>query len=165
MTTKTMESRADVYSRPNARFDADGQLEVRASAAGNCRRALWYEATGLEVTNPPTAESLTVLEAGSALEPVVLGAMQRAGWEVTPADPRDPKPVSARVGPNMLVTGHPDATGVTPLFGGDAVIEVKSRGPEAFKRCGRWGRSAATRRRWLRPPSTPTGPSGSRATR
>ncbi len=134
MTTKTMESRADVYSRPNARFDADGNLEIRASAAGNCRRSLWYAATGHEITNPTTEESLTVLEAGSALEPVVLGAMERAGWEVTPADPKDPKPVSVRIGPNMLVTGHPDATGVTPLFGGEAVIEVKSRGPEAFKR-------------------------------
>ena len=39
-----------------------------------------------------------------------------------------------RVGPNMVVTGHPDATGVMPLFGGEAVIEVKTRGPEAFKR-------------------------------
>ena len=134
MTTKTMDGRADVYSRPNARFDEDGNLEIRASAAGSCRRALWYEATGHEVTNPPTSESLTVLEAGNALEPVVLRAMERAGWEVTPADPRDPKPVSVRVGPNMLVTGHPDATGVTPLFGGEAVIEVKTRGPEAFKR-------------------------------
>ena len=134
MTTKTMDGKADVYSRPNARFDIDGQLEIRASAAGNCRRALWYAATGHEITNPTTEESLTVLEAGNALEPVVLGAMERAGWEVTPADPRDPKLVSVRVGPNMLVTGHPDATGVMPLFGGEAVIEVKTRGPEAFKR-------------------------------
>ena len=134
MATKTMDGKADVYSRPAARFDGDGNLEIRASAAGNCRRALWYEATGHGVTNPPTAESLTVLEAGNALEPVVLGAMERAGWEVTPADPRDPKPVSVRIGPNMLVTGHPDARGVTPLFGGEAVIEVKTRGPEAFKR-------------------------------
>ena len=42
--------------------------------------------------------------------------------------------MSVRVGPNMVVTGHPDATGVLPLFGGEAVIEVKTRGPEAFKR-------------------------------
>ena len=127
-------NKADVYSRPNARFDGDGQLEIRASAAGNCRRALWYEATGHEVTNPKTEETLTVLEAGNALEPVVLRAMERAGWEVTPADPRDPQQVSVQVGPNMLVTGHPDATGVLPLFGGEAVVEVKTRGPEAFKR-------------------------------
>ena len=39
-----------------------------------------------------------------------------------------------QVGPNMVVTGHPDATGVLPLFGGEAVVEVKTRGPEAFKR-------------------------------
>ena len=90
MTTNRMDSKADVYSRPAARFDGDGNLEVRASAAGNCRRALWYAATGYEVTNPTTEESLTVLEAGNALEPVVLQAMARAGWEVTPADPQEP---------------------------------------------------------------------------
>ena len=134
MTTTIDHNKADVYSRPNARFDGDGQLEIRASAAGNCRRSLWYEATGYEVTNPKTEETLTVLEAGNALEPVVLRAMERAGWEVTPADPQDPQQVSVQVGPNMLVTGHPDATGVLPLFGGEAVVEVKTRGPEAFKR-------------------------------
>ena len=75
-----------------------------------------------------------MLEAGNALEPVVLRAMERAGWEVTPADPQDPQQVSVQVGPNVLVTGHPDATGVLPLFGGEAVVEVKTRGPEAFKR-------------------------------
>ena len=134
MTTTIDHNKADVYSRPNARFDGDGQLEIRASAAGNCRRALWYEATGYEVTNPKTAETLTALEAGNALEPVVLRALERAGWEVTPADPQDPQQVSVQVGPNMAVTGHPDATGVMPLFGGETVIEVKTRGPEAFKR-------------------------------
>ena len=134
MTITIDHDQAGVYSRPNARFDGDGQLEIRASAAGNCRRALWYAATGYEPTNPPSDDSLTALEAGNALEPVVLRAMERAGWEVAPADPQDPQQVSVQVGPNMVVTGHPDATGVMPLFGGEAVVEVKTRGPEAFKR-------------------------------
>ena len=129
------DTESGVYSRPAARFDADGNLEVRASAAGNCRRALWYAATGCEPTNPPSAESLTVMEAGNALEGVVLRAMERTGWEVTPADPQDPQAVSVRVGHNLLVTGHPDATGTMPLFGDrPSLIEVKTRGPEAFKR-------------------------------
>ena len=132
--TLTIDTKADVYSRPNARFDADGVLEIRASAVGNCRRALWYEATGYTVTNPVSDESLTVLEAGNALEPVVLRAMERAGWDIAPADPVHPMRVAVEVGPNLTVTGHPDATGVLPLFGGEAVIEVKTRGPEAFKR-------------------------------
>ena len=38
--TTTIDSKADVYSRPNARFDGDGNLEIRASAVGHCRRAL-----------------------------------------------------------------------------------------------------------------------------
>ncbi len=121
MTTTIDHNKADVYSRPNARFDEDGQLEVRASAAGNCRRCLWYAATGYTPTNSPTRESLTVLEAGNALEPVVLRAMERAGWEVTPTDPQDPKQVSVRVGPNMVVTGHPRR------HGGDAHLRRQSQ--------------------------------------
>ncbi len=159
--------RAEVFSRPAARFDEDGNLEVRASSALGCRRALWYAATGYEPTNPPTEESLTAMEAGNALEPVVLRAMERAGWRVTPADPQDPQAVSVRIGPHLLVTGHPDATGrmppvssteqalpqgetvaseptaqaflfgdepAAPGYGDEMVVEVKTRGPEAFKR-------------------------------
>ena len=56
--------RADVYSRPAAHFDGDGALVVRASAASSCRRALWYATTEQQPTNPPSDESLTVMEAG-----------------------------------------------------------------------------------------------------
>ena len=45
MTTTTDTDRAEVFSRPAARFDGDGNLEVRASAALGCRRSLWYAAT------------------------------------------------------------------------------------------------------------------------
>ena len=133
--TTTIDSKTDVYSRPNARFDGDGALEIRASAVGNCRRALWYTATGHEVTNPTPEESLTVLEAGNALEPVVLRAMRRAGWEIDATDRDNPEMMSMRLGPNLVVTGHVDATGVVPIFGEQAsVIEIKTRGPEAYKR-------------------------------
>ncbi len=125
----------DGYSRPKARFDGEGVLEVRASAAGDCRRALWYEATEREVSNPPTGETLTLLEAGNALEPVVLRAMGRSGWELAPADSEDPERVSLQIAHNLRVTGHPDATGRMPLFEGEEmVVEVKTRGPEAHKR-------------------------------
>ncbi len=155
MTTETID-RAEVFSRPSARFDDDGNIEVRASSALGCRRALWYAATGYEPTNPPSEESLTAMEAGNALEPVVVRAMERAGWEVDAPDPRDPQTVAVRVGPNMIVTGHPDGTvrmpveddGAAPpqlfLFDGETdvpayygdpmVVEIKTRGPEAFKR-------------------------------
>ena len=158
MTTQTME-RAEVFSRPAARFDADSNIEVRASAALSCRRALWYAATDYRPTNPPTEESLTAMEAGNALEPVVVRAMERAGWQVDAADPQEPQRVAVRVGPNMIVTGHPDATGRMPLpeevvaaqsaagqmflfddeppvstHGDEMLVEIKTRGPDAFKR-------------------------------
>ena len=130
-----MRRNEQVYARPAARVDREGCLEVRASAAAGCRRALWYAATGYPVTNPPSDEALTVMEAGNALEPVVLRAMARAGWDVVPADPEDSGPVSVRVAPGLTVTGHPDATGRMPVFGGgEVVVEVKTRGPEAYRR-------------------------------
>ena len=134
MTHEDAPARDAVHARPAARFTDDGDLDVRASAATSCRRSLWYAATGHPVTDPPTPETLTVLEAGNALEPVVLRAMARAGWGITPADPAAPRAVSVRLGPGLTATGHVDATGVMPLFGDEAVVEVKTRGPEAFKR-------------------------------
>ena len=154
MVTTTTD-RAEVFSRPAARFDADGNMEVRASSALGCRRALWYAAMEYEPTNPPSEDSLTAMEAGNALEPVVVRAMERAGWKVDAPDPLDPQQVTVRVGPNMLVTGHPDGTvrmpldedeaaapqlflfegePETPAFGDPMVVEIKTRGPEAFKR-------------------------------
>ena len=153
MTTETID-RAAVFSRPAARFDEDGNIEVRASSALACRRALWYSATGYQPTNPPSEESLVAMEAGNALEPVVLRAMERAGWKVDPADPQDPQTVAVRIGPNLLVTGHPDGTGrmpmerndeaadlrtllfgdTAPAYGDEMVVEIKTRGPEAFRR-------------------------------
>ena len=153
MTTETID-RAEVFSRPAARFDADGNIEVRASAALGCRRALWYAATEYQPTNPPSEESLTAMEAGNSLEPVVVRAMERAGWKVDAPDPQDPRQVTVRVGPNMLVTGHPDGTVRMPLpedeappqmflfdeepdapaYGDETVVEIKTRGPEAFRR-------------------------------
>ncbi len=151
----TIDERAEVFSRPAARFDDDGNMEVRASSALGCRRALWYAATGYEAMNPPSESSLTAMEAGNALEPVVVRAMERAGWKVDAPDPQDPKQVAVRVGPNLLVTGHPDGTVRMPVEGDEAaapqlflfdeepeapaygdpmVVEIKTRGPEAFKR-------------------------------
>ncbi len=135
ITIDTIDNPTDVYSRPNARFDADGILEIWASAVGNCRRALWYEATGWEATNPRSDDSVTMLEAGNALEPVVLRAMRRAGWDITPTDRDNPRRVSLRLGPTMLVSGHVDAAGIVPIFGGEpSIVEVKTRGPEAYKK-------------------------------
>ena len=133
--TTMIDNRTDVYSRANARFGEGGTLEIRASAAGNCRRALWYEANEYPVTNPRTEESLTVLEAGNALEPVVLNAMRRSGWDIDATDKESPRMISLRLGPALVVTGHVDATGIVPIFGEESsVIEIKTRGPEAYRR-------------------------------
>ena len=153
MTTTTTD-RAEVFSRPAAQINEDGELVVRASSALGCRRSLWYSATGYQPTNPPSDDSLTAMEAGNALEPVVVRAMERAGWKVDAADSQDPETVTMRLGPNLLVTGHPDGTvrmpldgdeaaaevqmllfgNAAPAYGDEMVVEIKTRGPEAFRR-------------------------------
>ena len=161
MTTTTTD-RAEVFSRPAAQINEDGELVVRASSALGCRRSLWYAATGYQPTNPPSDDSLTAMEAGNALEPVVVRAMERAGWKVDAADSQDPETVTMRLGPNLLVTGHPDGTvrmppvsstgqaldgdeaaaevqmllfgNAAPAYGDEMVVEIKTRGPEAFRR-------------------------------
>ena len=152
MTTAVHTQHANAYSRPAARFQ-DGRLDVRASALGQCRRALWYAATEQPITNPTEPDCLTLLEAGNALEPVVVRAMQRDGWRVSAADRDQPQSVTVEVSDRLTVTGHPDATGFLPPEGGavaaveqflfgpgeladareEVVIEIKTRGPEAFK--------------------------------
>ena len=154
MTTTTTTDRAEVFSRPAAQINEDGELVVRASSALGCRRSLWYAATGYQPTNPPSDDSLTAMEAGNALEPVVVRAMERAGWKVDAADSQDPETVTMRLGPNLLVTGHPDGTvrmpldgdeaaaevqmllfgNAAPAYGDEMVVEIKTRGPEAFRR-------------------------------
>lgn len=152
---RTVDNRSETFDRPAASFAGDGSLEVRGSAAAGCRRALWYAATGREATNPPDDAALTMLETGVALEPVVLRAMSRAGWRVDATDPADPLQASVNAAPGVRVVGHPDAVarmppeGGTPaaaemflfeeepsaaLHGDAMVVEVKTRGPEAFKR-------------------------------
>ena len=167
MTTAPTLDRAETFSRPAAQFvDEDNPasgtgraLEVRASSALGCRRSLWYSATGYVPTNPPTDKSLMAMEAGNALEPVMMRAMNRVGWRVKPADPGNPQTVTVRLGPDLLVTGHPDGMVRLPLpegqagpedatpqmflfegeeespaYGEEITVEVKTRGPEAFKR-------------------------------
>ena len=130
-----MKEQHSALSRPAAAIGADGGLDIRASAAMGCRRALWYAATGHAPTNPPADDAVTAMEVGKALEPVVAAAMRRAGWEISPSDQADPERVSVGVAPNLVVSGHPDATGRMPVFGGEEVIvEIKTRGPAAFKR-------------------------------
>ena len=51
MTTETID-RAEVFSRPAAQFNEDGELVVRASSALGCRRALWYSATRVRANQP-----------------------------------------------------------------------------------------------------------------
>ncbi len=82
------------------------------------------------------------------------GRWSGPGWKVNPADPQNPQTVTVRIGPKLLVTGHPDGTvrlpveedeappqlflfdgePQAPAYGDEMVVEIKTRGPDAFKR-------------------------------
>ena len=107
-------SNTSPYSRPTARFTETG-MTIRASGATNCRRRLWYSATGATVTNPPDIDSQTIMSTGNALEPIVVAAMQARDWRITPWDEKTQGSVSLEITPSITVAGHPDAVGRPPF--------------------------------------------------
>ncbi len=145
-----------------------------------CRRALWYAATKYSPTNPPSEESLVAMEAGNALEPVVFGRWSGLA-EGRPRRPTGPAAGSAAHRPQHRGDGTPRR------HGADARCRRKRPRPRSRRSCSgtrpsptatrRWWRSrrgarrrssggtpwepsAAIRRRWPRPPSTPWEPTG-----
>ena len=98
--------------RPSAHWDGH-TLTVRASAQADCRRALWYAATGQEPTNPPDEIAQVRMDAGRALESVVIRAMRRAGWQTTNyAEARRNVDVRVQLDPGITIEGTPDARGI-----------------------------------------------------
>ena len=73
-------------------------------------------------------------DTGNALEPVVVAAMERAGWQVVAAHPANPNQVSVGIMPGVQVVGHPDGVARNPDMGEDGILEIKTRGTDAFKR-------------------------------
>ena len=139
-----MLQQADTYSRPNAQCDADGWLVVRASAACNCRRALWYAAAGQEETNPASPATQAMWRIGHILEPVVVEDLRDKGWQVSAVDPQDPVEVAIEATDGLRLTGHPDAWGSETLFDDqELVIEVKTRGHEEYRRTQVMGNEVA----------------------
>ena len=127
--------------RPSAHWDGR-TLTVRASAQADCRRALWYAATGQEPTNPPDEIAQVRMDAGRALESVVIRAMRRAGWQTTNyAEARRNVDVQVELLPGLIVEGTPDARAVAPdaketgYFGHPlhSLVEVKTYGHARYK--------------------------------
>ena len=138
---KPEEETSSAYSRPNAVLRENGTIEIRASAARSCRRALWYTMTGADQTDPPTNHQLTVMESGNALEPVLVHAMERDGWKVYPNDRLKPIMSRLQLGPRIQVTGHHDLMAIPPdKTGGLRLVEVKCRNSDDY---GRWEKLGA----------------------
>ena len=119
--------------RPSAHWDGH-TLTVRASAQADCRRALWYAATGQEPTNPPDEIAQVRMDAGRALESVVIRAMRRAGWQTTNyAEARRNVDVRVELAPGLIIEGTPDARGIEYGDTQRSLIEVKTYGHARYK--------------------------------
>ena len=174
MTTETTD-RAEVFSRPAAQFDGDGNIEVRASAALGCRRSLWYAATGYEPTNPPQ-RGVADGDGGGQRPGAGGGAGDGAGG-LASEHPRPPGPADGDGANRPQHAGHrtPGRHGADAPAGrrsASAALPVRRRATGSRLRRrdgrrdqnagtrggsnggGRWGPSAATPERWPRPPST-----------
>ena len=131
---------SSTYSRPNAILKDGKTIEVRASAARSCRRALWYTLTGAPETDPPTNHQLTVMHSGNALEPVLVDAMERDGWKIYPNNRLHPIMSRLRLSRGIEVAGHHDLMAIPPdNSGGLRLVEVKCRNSDDYVRWERMG--------------------------
>ena len=119
--------------RPSAHWDGH-TLTVRASAQADCRRALWYAAAGQEPTNPPDEIAQVRMDAGRALESVVIRAMRRAGWQTTNyAAARYNVDVSEDLAEGLTISGTPDARAIEYGDTLRSLVEVKTYGHSRYK--------------------------------
>ena len=121
-----------IFSRPFASIDDEtGEVIVRASSASHCRRLLWYSAHKFEYTNPLPVEKQFMLNTGNALEPVIVDAMRKEkGWAVRD----DQQEIVYNIHPSIQITGHVDSFVQMEKDDVPIVGEIKTRGPEAFRR-------------------------------
>ena len=132
-------------NRPDAVVTPSGKLEIRASAAyGTCRRRLWYTATGVPESNPPSEVALTRMDAGNVLEPVVFRAMARSGMETSAfynrrgaRIPQVKMTLSTFGVLRVKITGTPDGKARHPQaragWDGWLLTEAKSRGDSRYR--------------------------------
>lgn len=143
----TQENNSAWYDRPDAVATADGQLEIRASAARSCRRALWYSICEAEKTNPPQRKDTARMEAGKMLEPILVHLMVSEGWTIRHNTQVNPETCRIRLMPGVIVTGTYDAMGKppeSPATARESVIEVKTRGQSQYTNWSLRGARLAT---------------------
>ena len=133
--------------RAAVRYAQDGTLEVRASSLGQCRRKLWYTATGGRVTDPPSDAALLRMRIGTVLEPVVVDNVNTS--DAMPYDlvPWTGGPLQLNVWAEsdpkrhtrFRVVGTPDATAYESMTGQALVADIKTRGPAPYKQWAEQG--------------------------
>ena len=113
MVTTDIDERAEVFSRPAARFDEDGQLGDTGLVGPGLPTRIVVRGYRIRTDESPQ-RGLADGDGGGQRPRTRRPAGDGAGWLAgrlppTPSNPRHRCPCGS--GPNLLVTGHPDATG------------------------------------------------------
>lgn len=126
--------------RPRARYNEDGTISVQASAATDCRRALWYELTGQERTEEPDPSRNFAARMSLALRDVIMDAMAEDSWRISRLMPGDFVQTPVQIAPGVIVVGRPTAVVTAdPAYDGDpeqrpAALVLKTRGDNSYRR-------------------------------
>ena len=129
------------YQRPRARIDDEDNIVVQASAAFNCRRALWYHLTGAEQSNPPNEDAVLRMEMSAALRPVIATRMTAEGWRLSNTSDADPIIALTEAGPGLMVSGRPSGLVIAkpedeipdgPV--NPSILSIKTRGQGSYRR-------------------------------
>ena len=91
-----------------ATFDREGQLTLPSSMIGRCRRAIWYEATEAEPTNPPTSKAMTAIEMANAMKPAIANGLNRNGWSISLGNSEQSDTRQVTIADNIIARARPD---------------------------------------------------------
>ena len=128
------------HQRPRARYDEQNRIIVQASAALDCRRALWYELTGHERTDKPDPSRTITVRMSVALRDVLIDAMGEKGFSVSRLIPGNFIQTPVNLTPGIMVVGRPTAiVTADPAYDGDpdqrpVALALKTRGDNGYKR-------------------------------
>lgn len=122
------------YSRPAVSIAENGHISIRASALGNCLRALAAAGQGMTPLPPPPAIA-NAMRLGRELEEDVLAA---TGLEIT----------ARQLGVHLLVGENASVTGTLDAVGPRYLVEVKTCGRAGWRDWTEKGIMAHPRAAW-----------------
>ena len=116
-------------------------INLPADAAASCRRALHYVVKDVPLTDPPGPQDHIRSEVERALTPVLIRAMQRAEWDVIPANQSSSSSIDLGAGLSLLTAPAPLVRHAQHTQGSYAMLQAQVCTTSRFDY---WRRTAAS---------------------